>query len=101
LNQYRIVCIVEVMADQIPDIYKAAIIRYEEVTKTKLDDPSIAKLATVDELTKAIDAQNQDFSAYRKKRHGIFRALSVAMRPVELVSDLAAGGVVNARTNCN
>jgi hypothetical protein len=94
------------MANQIPDIYKAAIIRYEEVTKKKLDDPSIARLTTVDELTKAIDAKNQDFSAYRQKRHGVFRALSLAMRPVELIGDLAAGGASNvvsiycSSTNC-
>ncbi|KAF2794942.1 NACHT and TPR domain protein [Melanomma pulvis-pyrius CBS 109.77] len=80
------------MPNQIPDIYKAAIRRYEEITKTKLDDPSIARLATLDDLTKAIEAKNKEFTAFRAKRHGIFAALSVAMRPIELVGDLAAGG---------
>jgi hypothetical protein len=80
------------MPDQIPDIYKAAIKRYEETTKKKLDDPSITKLITVKDLTNALDARNNEFTAFREKRHGIFAVLSVAMRPIELFGDLAAGG---------
>jgi hypothetical protein len=87
------------MPDQIPDIYKLAIKRYEEITKEKLDSLSIARLTTVDELTKAIDAENQNFTTYRKKRHEIFAALSVAMRPVELVAEWAAGGASNVVGN--
>jgi hypothetical protein len=87
------------MASQIPDIYRAAIIRYEGITKKKLDDPSIAKLTTVDELTKVIDAENKDFGAFREKRHEVFKVLTVAMRPVELIGDVAAGGLSNVVSN--
>jgi hypothetical protein len=80
------------MPAQIPDIYKAAIERYEETTKKKLDDPSITRLITVSDLTNALDARNNEFTAFREKRHGIFAVLSVAMRPIELFGDLAAGG---------
>jgi hypothetical protein len=87
------------MASQIPDIYQAAIARYEETTRKKLNDPSIAKLTTVDELTRVIDAENKEFSAFRKKRYGIFKVLTVAMRPVELIGDVAAGGLSNVVSN--
>lgn len=80
------------MPDQIPDIYKAAIRRYQEITKEKLDDPSITRLTTLGDLTDAIDARNKEFTAFREKRHGLFTILSAAMRPIELIGDLAAGG---------
>jgi hypothetical protein len=80
------------MPDQIPDIYKAAIKRYEDITHKRLDDPSITRLTTLGGLKDEIDARNKEFTTFREKRHGIFAVLSAAMRPIELLGDLAAGG---------
>jgi hypothetical protein len=80
------------MPDQISDIYKAAIKRYEETTDTKLDDPSITTVTTVADLKNTINAKNKEFASFREKRHGLFSALSTAMRPIELFGDLAAKG---------
>lgn len=78
---------------QVPLIWQQAITRYEEITKKKLDDPALKDVTTVDGLLRAIDNENNVFSDFREKRHGIFTALTIAMRPVEVVGDLAAGGV--------
>jgi hypothetical protein len=84
------------MPDQIPEIYRAAIKRYEETTDKKLDDPSITTLTTVESLKDAIDARNKEFASFRVKRHGLFSVLSTAMRPIELFGDVAAGGATMA-----
>lgn len=77
--------------NQIPNIYKAAIERYEEITRKKLDDPSLLKLTSVEGLIQTIESDNAKFESFRAKRHGIFAALASAMRPIELLGDLAAG----------
>jgi hypothetical protein len=80
------------MSNQVSEIYRSAIERYEEITLKKLDDPSIKNLTTVGDLNNAIDSRNQEFTTYREKRHGIFAVLSTAMRPIESFGNLAAGG---------
>ncbi|KAI9763739.1 MAG: hypothetical protein M1840_009136 [Geoglossum simile] len=76
---------------QIPNIYKTAIRRFEEVTGKKLDDPDLLKIATVDDLKKEVDKRNDKFSKFRDKRHAFFNVLDIAMKPIELVGNLAAG----------
>jgi hypothetical protein len=73
-------------------IWKQAIKRYEEITKKQLDNTALKNLKTVDDLLQQIDSENQSFSDFRRKRHDIFRAMTFALRPIELVGDLAAGG---------
>jgi hypothetical protein len=80
-------------SSQVPLIWRQAMMRYEEITKKKLDDPVLKDVSTVDELLRAIDNENKIFSDFREKRHGIFTALTITMRPVEMIGDLAAGGV--------
>jgi hypothetical protein len=76
---------------QVPLIWRKAIERYEEITKTTLlDDPNLKSLATVDDLQRAIDDENRRFGDFREKRHGVFAVLTVAMRPIELIGGLAA-----------
>lgn len=50
------------------------------------------RASSVDDLTREVDAQNQKFSEFREKRHIIFESLSIAMKPIEMVSNLAPGG---------
>jgi hypothetical protein len=78
--------------DQIPPIYAQAIACYKEITKNDLDVAILSRLRSVDDLTREVDAQNQKFSEFREKRHIIFASLSIAMKPIEMVNNLAAGG---------
>ncbi|OBT77456.1 hypothetical protein VF21_05215 [Pseudogymnoascus sp. 05NY08] len=80
--------------NQVSKIWEAAIRRYEDVTNKKLDGPSVRSLTTVNELRDAIEDQNKVFADFRQKRHGLFAALSAAMRPIELVG--AAAGEAGA-----
>jgi hypothetical protein len=80
-------------ANQIPAIYAQAVASYKEITKNDLDVAVLSRLRNVDDLTREVDAQNQSFSEFREKRHIIFESLSVAMKPIELVGNLSAGGV--------
>lgn len=77
--------------DQIPPIYQTAIRRFEEITKKKLDDPDLLKMRTVNDLLQQVESRNQKFIEFREKKHAFFRALSAAMKPIELVGNLAAG----------
>ena len=77
---------------QVSPIYKEAIRRYEEITRRKLDDPSILKMRSVDDLLRVIDQRNEQFSEFRETRQTIFHALEIALKPVELVNSLAQGG---------
>ena len=81
------------MADhQVPPIYQTAIRRFEEITKKKLDDPDLLKMRTVDDLLQQVESRNQKFVEFRGRKHVFFQALSAAMKPIELVGNLAAGG---------
>lgn len=78
--------------NQIPTIYAQAITSYKEITKNDLEVAILSRVRNVDDLTREVDAQNQNFSGFREKRHILFESLSIAMKPIELVSNLAAGG---------
>jgi hypothetical protein len=80
------------MRDQISSIYERAIAQYDEITKTKLEEATSTGLTTLGDLEKAIDSNQNDFSAFREKRHKIFSVLSASLRPVEQVGGLAASG---------
>lgn len=77
--------------DQVPAIYKAAIKRYEETTNKKLDDKSMLNMKTVNDLLTEIDRRNNKFGEFRETRHVLFNVLEGALKPVELVSNLASG----------
>jgi hypothetical protein len=77
--------------NQIPNIYAQAIATYKEITKSDLDVAILSRLRNVDDLTREVDARNQKFNEFREKRHIIFQSLSIALKPIELVGNLAAG----------
>lgn len=77
---------------QVPAIYQSAIRKYEEITKKKLDDPYLLKITTVNDLMGEVERRNDEFDHFRETKHTFFKVLAGAMRPIELVSDLAAGG---------
>lgn len=48
-------------------------------------------LKTVDQLIAIVDKQNEQFSNFREKRHGLFKTLTLAMKPIEIVGEAACG----------
>jgi hypothetical protein len=77
---------------QIPAIYAAAIIRYREITNKDLNAAFFSRLATVEDLMSEVDARNNSFSEFRKERSAIFNSLQIAMKPIELIGNVASGG---------
>ncbi|RAH68312.1 NACHT and TPR domain protein [Aspergillus aculeatinus CBS 121060] len=75
---------------QIPQLWATALARYEKITHSPLDPHAWRDLTTVDGLWGAIEAENQSFQEFRRQRAGLCAALSQALRPIELVGDLAA-----------
>lgn len=79
------------LEEQIPDMYMRALKRYGEITQKKLNDPPMLKIKKVDDLLNAINQRNSEFSAFRNTRHNLFKVLNGALKPIELISNLAAG----------
>ncbi|PYH84561.1 tetratricopeptide repeat domain protein [Aspergillus uvarum CBS 121591] len=75
---------------QIPQLWATALARYEKITHRPLDIHAWRDVTTVDGLWGAIETENQAFQDFRLKRAGLCTALSQALRPIELVGDLAA-----------
>jgi len=66
--------------------------RYEILTGMKLDDPSLREMQNVESLMKSVEAQNESFKSFRKKKQAIFQGADLCLKPVSLVGDIAAGG---------
>jgi hypothetical protein len=66
--------------------------RYKDTGGESLDDYLKPPMRSVADLAQQLDQQNERFSEYRAKRHSIFSAVSTALKPVELVGDIVAGG---------
>jgi hypothetical protein len=81
-----------IQGSQIPALYTRAIEKYREITNENFDVAFLHKLRNVDDLIREIDEQNNSFSGYRRKRSIIFDALQAVLVPVQLFSNLAAGG---------
>lgn len=56
-----------------------------------LGDFSAPQMNSVEDLKHHLELQNGKFSQFREKRQSIFDAISVALRPVELVGEMVAG----------
>jgi hypothetical protein len=77
---------------QFSAIWQNAKANYKAVTGADLDDPSFPHPSSTDDLLGSLDKQNNDFKHFREKRSIIFGCLKEACQPIELVSNLAAGG---------
>jgi tetratricopeptide (TPR) repeat protein len=66
--------------------------RYKDSTGEKLGDFMNPPMRSVQDLISQLDLQNERFQQFRAKRHSIFSAVSTALKPVELVGDIIAGG---------
>lgn len=81
-----------VSTDQFSAIYDKAIQKYNEITGETLAVDFIAKIRSVDDLTKEIDERNSTFREFRERRGAIFDLLKTTLIPVELFGALAAEG---------
>lgn len=64
---------------------------YSDTTGDRLDDFMTPTMRSVDDLMHHLDLQNDRFSEFRAKRHTIFGAIAIALKPVELVGDIVSG----------
>ncbi len=77
---------------QFASLWLAALDQYAETNeKRRLDDLNIPKLHTVDNLMTEIDNRHTQFSEFRSSRQRLFDALGMALKPIELISNIAAG----------
>ncbi|KAL7904618.1 hypothetical protein GGI35DRAFT_462838 [Trichoderma velutinum] len=58
-----------------------------------LDDFLKPPMKTISDLKLQLTTQNDQFSHFREKRQGIFDAIAVTLRPIELIGDIVAEGV--------
>lgn len=83
------------MEAQFTAILADAATQYAEKAGSKqvaiLDDFTSISLKSVEQLKAQIDAQNNQFSNFRAKRQSLFKALTLAMVPIEVVGEAAAG----------
>ncbi|RDA91374.1 hypothetical protein CP533_0029, partial [Ophiocordyceps camponoti-saundersi (nom. inval.)] len=69
---------------------------YKEKSGRPLEKFMTPPMASVDDLKRELSLQNDGFLAFRAKRQAIFSAVSVALRPIELVGDIVAGAASQA-----
>ena len=81
---------------QFKAIWARALADYEDITGKKLDEPHVAKSGNVSQLIQSLDSEDKNFQKYRQTNHVFFNVLSEALKPIELVSNLAAGGTSTA-----
>ncbi|KAK6437297.1 hypothetical protein LTR95_006512 [Oleoguttula sp. CCFEE 5521] len=70
-------------------IWQEASRRYAEISGKRLEE--LPRFRTADELIRNVDNQNKDYKHFREKSHGLLAVLSAAVKPIELVGNLAAG----------
>jgi hypothetical protein len=72
-------------------LWQDALDQYATTSGKHLDEAGIPKLDTVQSLLAQIDARHQQFSEFRKSRQKLFQALDMALKPIQLISNMAVG----------
>ncbi len=81
-------------------IWKAAIVRYEEITKTKIE--SVAMANDMDGILNEIREKEEMFKSYRHNNSKLakFRSLVIkTLDPIEKLSSLVAAATLSVRQN--
>lgn len=84
------------METQFAAIVADAAKQYADSSGNSLDSFDKPHMKTVDDLVKQINTQNEQFDNFRAKRHNVFRAMGMALKPVELVGEMASGPAAEA-----
>ena len=83
---------------QFASIWQGALDQYAETNGRRLDAVDVAKLHTLQNLKTEIDSRHQQFSEFRSSRRMLFETLSMALKPIEFISNMAAGAASQGRT---
>jgi hypothetical protein len=83
---------------QFASIWQEALDQYAETNGKRLEAVDIAKLHTVQNLKTEIDARHKEFSEFTGSRRVLFETLSMALKPIEFISNMAAGAASLVRT---
>ena len=70
-------------------MWREASKRYAKKSGKRLED--LAKPKSVDELMDQVEKQNKQYEDFRDNKSTLFKVLATAMKPIELVGNLAAG----------
>jgi len=81
----------EELESQFGNLWKDALDQYAATSGKRLEDVDIPKPSTVQNLLTEIDTRHKHFSDFRKSRERLFHALDMALKPIELISNMAAG----------
>lgn len=77
-------------------VWATALAQYTEVTGKKLDDSALSDIKTVAALEASLKLRNDKFLEFRQSYKRVFHSLAIALKPIELVGNLAAGGAATA-----
>jgi hypothetical protein len=80
-------------SSQVASLWTEAIKQYETIAKQKLEDPTVLRVTTVEDLLKVIDDENSQFNGFRDRGHRVRDVVKRAMIPIELLGDVVGGGV--------
>jgi hypothetical protein len=83
---------------QFASIWQGALDQYAETNGMRLDAVDVAKLQTVQNLKTEIDTRHKRFSEFTSSRPMLFKTLSMALKPIEFISNVAAGAASQVRT---
>lgn len=76
-------------SDDIGELWQEASKRYADICGKDLKTLPMPK--TTAELLSSVEKQNKDYKHFREKSGTLFTVLSAAVKPIELVGNLAAG----------
>lgn len=81
--------LVQMASGDVADLWQEARKRYAEISGKELKELPMPK-STAD-LLHGVEKQNKDYKHFREKSGTLFTVLSAAVKPIELVGNLAAG----------
>ena len=84
------------MEAQFAAIVADAAKQYADSSGNSLDSFDKPQMKTVDDLMNQINTHNEQFDHFRAKRHNVFKAMGIALKPVELIGEMASGPAAEA-----
>ncbi|KXG50139.1 Tetratricopeptide-like helical [Penicillium griseofulvum] len=80
-------------SSQVASLWTEAIKQYETIAKQKLEDSTVLRVTTVEDLLKVIDDENSQFNGFRDRGHRVRDVVKHAMIPIELLGNVVGGCV--------
>ena len=81
------------MSDQqFGEMWEGALARFKVATGKNLEDESLAKPSSLENLIQAIEERHGQFAAYCERGATLRKYIKLSLAPVVMLGDLAAGG---------